>query len=52
MVRYWEEFETIAFDPDHDTLLTACTLKSPLDDTIPTVNCAFSFMIHRDDYKM
>ncbi|KAL1892941.1 sporulation-specific protein 22 [Ceratocystis pirilliformis] len=52
MVRYWEEFETIAFDPDHDTLLTACSLKSPDDSTNVTVNCAFSFMIHRDDYKI
>ncbi|KAF4977570.1 hypothetical protein FZEAL_5941 [Fusarium zealandicum] len=29
MVRYWEEFGTIAFDPAHETLLTACSLKNP-----------------------
>ncbi|KAF5027780.1 hypothetical protein F66182_111 [Fusarium sp. NRRL 66182] len=29
MVRYWEEFGTIAFDPEHETLLTACSLKNP-----------------------
>lgn len=53
LVRYWEEFQTIAFDPDHDTLLTACALKGPDDRNNETiVNCAFSFMIKRDDYKL
>lgn len=52
-MRYWEEFQTIAFDPDHDTLLTACALKGPDDKNNETiVNCAFSFMIKRDDYKL
>ena len=32
MVRYWEEFGTIAFDSAHDTLLTACSIKRPDDD--------------------
>ncbi|EPE07677.1 transcriptional regulator [Ophiostoma piceae UAMH 11346] len=32
MVRYWEEFGTIAFDSAHDTLLTACSIRSPDDD--------------------
>ncbi|KAI3341252.1 meiosis protein SPO22/ZIP4 like-domain-containing protein [Ustulina deusta] len=53
LVRYWEEFGTIAFDPAHDTLLTACALKNPdgrADE--PTVNCCFSFMIRRDDHKI
>ncbi|KAI0020392.1 meiosis protein SPO22/ZIP4 like-domain-containing protein [Xylariomycetidae sp. FL0641] len=31
LVRYWEEFGTIAFDASHDTLLTACALKNPDD---------------------
>ncbi|KAI2632325.1 meiosis protein SPO22/ZIP4 like-domain-containing protein [Hypoxylon sp. NC1633] len=31
LVRYWEEFGTIAFDAAHDTLLTACALKNPDD---------------------
>lgn len=53
LVRYWEEFGTIAFDPAHDTLLTACALKTPDDrSNDPIVNCAFSFMIRRDDHKI
>ncbi|KAI0503144.1 meiosis protein SPO22/ZIP4 like-domain-containing protein [Xylaria bambusicola] len=53
LVRYWEEFGTIAFDPAHDTLLTACALKNPDDrSNDPTVNCCFSFMIRRDDHKI
>lgn len=53
VVRYWEEFGTIAFDPAHDTLLTACSLKSPNDPSNrPIVNCCFSFMIRRDEHKM
>ncbi|KAH8677914.1 hypothetical protein BX600DRAFT_140028 [Xylariales sp. PMI_506] len=53
LVRYWEEFGTIAFDPAHDTLLTACSLKSPDDKSRdPIINCCFSFMIRRDDHKM
>ncbi|KAH7021230.1 uncharacterized protein B0I36DRAFT_334071 [Microdochium trichocladiopsis] len=53
LVRYWEEFGTIAFDPAHDTLLTACALKSPDDDSKdPIVNCCFSFMIRRDEHKI
>lgn len=53
VVRYWEEFGTIAFDPSHDTLLTACSLKSPNDPSNrPIVNCCFSFMIRRDEHKM
>ncbi|KAL2110516.1 hypothetical protein VUR80DRAFT_1077 [Thermomyces stellatus] len=53
LVRYWEEFQTIAFDPDHDTLLTACSLKGPEDKpNEPVVNCAFSFIIKRDEYKL
>lgn len=52
-VRYWEEFGTIAFDPAHDTLLTACSLKSPEDKSKhPVVKCCFSFRIRRDDHKM
>ncbi|SPQ20409.1 93d62de7-6015-4708-8bd6-9d6d9e07f0bc [Thermothielavioides terrestris] len=51
-VRYWEEFGTIAFDPAHDTLLTACSLKSPIDGVNHVVNCCFSFRIRRDDHKI
>jgi len=51
-VRYWEEFGTIAFDPAHDTLLTACSLKSPSDEVKHVVNCCFSFRIRRDDHKV
>ncbi|KAM7220206.1 Meiosis protein SPO22/ZIP4 like domain containing protein [Rhypophila decipiens] len=52
-VRYWEEFGTIAFDPAHDTLLTACSLKNPDDKSNdPVVNCCFSFRIRRDDHKI
>ena len=52
-MRYWEEFQTIAFDPDHDTLLTACSLKSPDEKSNESiVNCAFSFMIKRDEHKL
>ncbi|KAI1084000.1 meiosis protein SPO22/ZIP4 like-domain-containing protein [Whalleya microplaca] len=53
LVRYWEEFGTIAFDPAHDTLLTACALKNPDDrSNDPIVNCCFSFMIRRDDHNI
>ncbi|KAI0485651.1 meiosis protein SPO22/ZIP4 like-domain-containing protein [Xylaria cf. heliscus] len=53
LVRYWEEFGTIAFDPAHDTLLTACALKNPDDrSNDPTINCCFSFMIRRDEHKI
>jgi hypothetical protein len=53
VVRYWEEFGTIAFDPEHDTLLTACSLKNPDDQSNdPIVKCCFSLKIRRDDYKM
>jgi hypothetical protein len=53
MVRYWEEFGTIAFDPAHDTLLTACSLKNPSDTSDhPVVKCCFSFTIRRDDHKL
>jgi hypothetical protein len=53
MVRYWEEFGTIAFDPAHDTLLTACSLKNPSDTSEhPIVKCCFSFTIRRDDHKL
>lgn len=53
MVRYWEEFGTIAFDPAHDTLLTACALKNPSDTSDhPVVKCCFSFSIRRDEHKM
>ncbi|KAI3327672.1 hypothetical protein HD806DRAFT_483589 [Xylariaceae sp. AK1471] len=53
LVRYWEEFGTIAFDPAHDTLLTACALKNPDDrSNDPIVNCCFSFMIRRDHHKI
>lgn len=52
-VRYWEEFGTIAFDPAHDTLLTACSLKNPDDrSNDPIVNCCFSFRIRRDEHNM
>jgi len=52
-VRYWEEFGTIAFDPAHDTLITACSLKNPDDHTGESIiNCCFSFRIRRDDHKM
>ncbi|KAK5997796.1 Zinc cluster transcription factor acuM [Cladobotryum mycophilum] len=53
MVRYWEEFGTIAFDPAHDTLLTACSLKNPSDESDhPVVKCCFSFTIRRDEHKL
>lgn len=53
MVRYWEEFGTIAFDPAHDTLLTACSLKNPSDTSEhPIVKCCFSFSIRRDEHKL
>ena len=53
VVRYWEEFGTIAFDPAHDTLLTACVLKSPDDHaTDRKVECCFSLKIRRDEHKM
>ncbi|KAG4279352.1 hypothetical protein FPRO04_05893 [Fusarium proliferatum] len=53
MVRYWEEFGTIAFDPAHETLLTACSLKNPTPgSTHPVVKCCFSFMIRRDEHKL
>lgn len=57
VVRYWEEFGTIAFDPSHDTLLTACELKSPIDEgkskaKSKEMKCCFSLKIRRDDAKM
>ncbi len=53
VVRYWEEFGTIAFDADHDTLLTACSLKCPDDESNnPIVKCCFSLKIRRDEHKM
>ena len=53
MVRYWEEFGTIAFDSAHDTLLTACSLKNPDDASKhPIIKCCFSLKIRRDDHKM
>ncbi|KAI1431325.1 meiosis protein SPO22/ZIP4 like-domain-containing protein [Xylaria sp. CBS 124048] len=53
LVRYWEEFGTIAFDSTHDTLLTACALKNPDDRSKdPVINCCFSFMIRRDEHKI
>lgn len=53
MVRYWEEFGTIAFDPSHDTLLTACELRSPVDEgSFKAMKCCFSLKIRRDDAKM
>ncbi|EHA50391.1 hypothetical protein MGG_12739 [Pyricularia oryzae 70-15] len=53
VVRYWEEFGTIAFDPAHDTLLTACTLKNPDDKSeLPAIKCCFSLKIRRDDHKI
>ncbi|KAK3186619.1 Transcription factor [Lecanicillium sp. MT-2017a] len=53
MVRYWEEFGTIAFDPAHDTLLTACSLKNPSDSSDhPILKCCFSFTIRRDEHKL
>lgn len=57
VVRYWEEFGTIAFDPSHDTLLTACELKSPVDDgksktKSKEIKCCFSLKIRRDDAKI
>lgn len=53
MVRYWEEFGTIAFDPAHDTLLTACELRSPVDEgESKAMKCCFSLKIRRDDAKM
>ncbi|KOS21898.1 Regulator of drug sensitivity 2 [Escovopsis weberi] len=53
MVRYWEEFGTIAFDPSHDTLLTACSLKNPSDSSDhPIVKSCFSFTIRRDEHKL
>ncbi|KAF7546657.1 hypothetical protein G7046_g9241 [Stylonectria norvegica] len=53
MVRYWEEFGTIAFDPQHETLLTACSLKNPMPGSNhPILKCCFSFMIRRDEHKL
>lgn len=53
MVRYWEEFGTIAFDSAHDTLLTACSIKNPNDSSKdPIIKCCFSLKIRRDDHKM
>ncbi|KAK6210676.1 Transcription factor [Pestalotiopsis sp. IQ-011] len=53
LVRYWEEFGTIAFDAAHDSLLTATALKNPDEQSKdPIVNCCFSFMVRRDDHKM
>lgn len=57
VVRYWEEFGTIAFDPSHDTLLTACELKSPIDEgkskaKSKEMKCCFSLKIRRDDAKI
>lgn len=53
VVRYWEEFGTIAFDSAHDTLLTACSIKNPDDSsTDPVLKCCFSLKIRRDDHKM
>lgn len=52
LVRYWEEFGTIAFDPDHESLLTASALKNPDEDKGKVVNCCFSFMIRRDQYNL
>lgn len=53
MVRYWEEFGTIAFDPAHDTLLTACELKTHTHDgKSREIKCCFSLKIRRDEYKM
>lgn len=53
MVRYWEEFGTIAFDSAHDTLLTACSIKNPNDSSKdPVIKCCFSLKIRRDDHKM
>lgn len=52
-VRYWEEFGTIAFDREHDTLITACSLKNPDDESNhPKLNCCFSFRIKRDDHRV
>ena len=52
VVRYWEEFGTVAFDPEHDSLLTACALKSPDERNKTVTNCCFSFMIRRDNYSL
>lgn len=53
MVRYWEEFGTIAFDPAHDTLLTACELKRhPEEDNSKEIKCCFSLKIRRDNFQM
>lgn len=53
MVRYWEEFGTIAFDAAHETLLTACALKNPSDTSEhPIVKFCMSFKIRRDDHKL
>ncbi|KAF3765501.1 hypothetical protein M406DRAFT_321971 [Cryphonectria parasitica EP155] len=53
MVRYWEEFGTIAFDSSHDTLLTACELKSPADKANSReIKCCFSLKIRRDEARI
>lgn len=54
MVRYWEEFGTIAFDQAHETILTACSLKNPSDSSEhpAAVKCCFSFTIRRDEHKL
>ncbi|CAI4217699.1 unnamed protein product [Parascedosporium putredinis] len=53
-VRYWEEFQAIAFDPEHDSLLTACTLKiqDAKSDESMVIECSFSFVIKRDEHKL
>ncbi|PSR97314.1 hypothetical protein BD289DRAFT_426104 [Coniella lustricola] len=53
MVRYWEEFGTIAFDSAHDTLLTACELKCPSEKgSSKEIKCCFSLKIRRDEAKI
>lgn len=53
MVRYWEEFGTIAFDSAHDTLLTACELKCPSEKgNSKEIKCCFSLKIRRDEARM
>ncbi|CAG8979160.1 hypothetical protein HYALB_00000294 [Hymenoscyphus albidus] len=53
LVHYWEKFGAIAFQTQHDALLTFCSLKNPDDKSKdPTIKCCFSFTVKRDDHKM
>lgn len=53
VVRYWEEFGTIAFDPEHGSVITSCMVKNPDDKSnLPVIPCCFSFRIRKDEHKI